>query len=91
MHEFANAKSNVRVDGDKLYLSSIFDWFADDFIFYEQQAAVRSNDKAGMDKNVSNRLDLVVGYINRFRAPADQLDRNLFIEFIEYNKDINKQ
>jgi hypothetical protein len=91
MVEFANAKSNVRIDGGKLYLSSIFDWFADDFVFFEQQAAARSNDKDGMDRNVSYRQDLVVNYINRFRAPADQLDRNLSIEFIEYNRNINKQ
>lgn len=91
MREFANAESNVRVHGGKLYLSSIFDWFADDFVFFERQTAGRRNGKAGIDNNVSNRQDLVVDYINRFRTPADQLDRNLSIEFIEYNKDINKQ
>ena len=91
MREFANLRSNVRVDGGKLYLSSIFDWFADDFVFFELQAAGRNDDKAGSGKNVSNRQELLITYINRFRTLADRLDRNLIIEFVEYNKKINKQ
>lgn len=91
MHEFANTESNVRVEGDKLYLSSIFDWFAEDFVFFEQHVVGQSDDIKGRNNNRSSQQELVVNYINRFREEANQLDGNLPIEFFEYDKKLNKQ
>ncbi len=77
--EFVNSEANVRVDNNakKLYLSKIFDWFEDDFLEYETMQG--------------NSNPSLVSYINRYRSTDNQIPFGYKIEFLKYNKDINKQ
>ncbi len=86
MREFANNPSNVLVEDNVIYLSSIFDWFAEDFIAYESRMAVNVPDQVN-----GRAVDPVINYINRFRAEEDKLEGEMKIKFFPYNKDINKQ
>ncbi len=91
MREFANSESNVRVEADTLYLSSIFDWFAEDFLSFERHALGQGDGVNNIGKQDSNKYQLVISYINRFRTTANQLSGNLSIKFNQYDKRINKQ
>ena len=81
MKEFASKKSNVDILEDTLYLSSIFDWFEEDFVSYE----VRNGNLRGSDKTK------IVSYINRYRSPDDQLNTEQRVRYFDYDKRINKQ
>ena len=81
MKEFASKKSNVDILEDTLYLSSIFDWYAEDFVSYE----VRNGNLPGSDKAK------IVRYINSYRSPDDQLDTEQRVRYFDYDNRLNKQ
>ena len=79
MTEFVNDPANVSLDGSTrtVQLSKIFDWFNDDFLDYE-----RRQDNANPN---------VIDYVNRYREADVRIPREFRIEFLEYDKRINKQ
>jgi hypothetical protein len=81
MSEFVSTKSNVEIKKNTLYLSSIFDWFEEDFVAYEErEGSVKGSD-----------VKKVVHYINRYRSQDDQLDIDMRVRYFDYDKGINKQ
>jgi len=81
MSEFVSEKSNVDIKKNTLYLSSIFDWFEEDFVSYEErQGSSQGNDN-----------EKVIHYINRYRASDSQLAIDMRVRYFDYDKGINKQ
>jgi len=81
MAEFVSEKTNVDVNNETLYLSSIFDWYEEDFVSYE----IRNGDIQGSDGMK------VIHYINRYRLSNSQIDTKLRVRYFDYDKRINKQ
>jgi hypothetical protein len=81
MNEFISKKTNVALIKDVLYLSSIFNWFEEDFVSHE----VRNGQSAGSDETK------IIHYINRYRSRDDLLDTDLRVRYFDYDKGINKQ
>lgn len=79
MTEFANESRNCEVDlaAGTVRLSKIFDWFRSDFEDY----ATPEGEAAG---------DLIT-YLNRYRPAEARIPDDLAIEFLKYDKRINRQ
>ncbi len=77
MAEFVSNETNVQIRGKTLYLSRIFDWFRDDFLDFEHRQGALN--------------PVLIDYINRYRAPDQQLASDLDIRFFNYDKGINSQ
>ncbi|MBI5516515.1 MAG: DUF547 domain-containing protein [Deltaproteobacteria bacterium] len=76
---FCNEERNVRpVTAErKIYLSHIFDWYAQDFVDYENAHGHQGGDR--------------VTFINRYRDAEHQLPRDFEVEFVDYDWTINAQ
>ncbi len=79
MTEFVNDERHCRVDpaSGTVSLSKIFDWFKSDFVDYESR---QGNTKGGL-----------IDYVNRFRAPEDQIAADFSVKFLPYDKGLNRQ
>lgn len=79
IREFVNSEQHVKIDrqGQRAMLSEIFDWFEKDFIEYERAQG--------------NGSPNLIDYINRYRTPGSEIDRDFKVDFIEYDKRINSQ
>jgi len=79
IREFVNSEQHVKIDrqGQRAMLSTIFDWFDKDFIEYE--------------RTQGNGSPNLIDYINRYRTPGSEIDRDFKVDFIEYDKRINSQ
>lgn len=78
MREFVSEPRNVRLRQDGVVeLSKIFDWFAADFLDEERR------------RDAENPT--VLGYINRYRAPGEELPEAAEVRFLDYDKRINAQ
>ena len=78
MVEFVGDERHCRVDPAKgvVALSKIFDWFKSDFVEHE---ARQENPGGGL-----------IDYVNRYRGPEDQIDVDLGVEFLPYDKGLNR-
>jgi hypothetical protein len=74
---FCNEPRNVRVEGGKVYLSQIFEWYEDDFTSFEE-----CHGNAGGS---------VIDYVNRWRDAGARIDERLPVEHIPYDWAINAQ
>ncbi len=86
MREFVNSESNVLLKAPVVFLSSIFDWFAQDFVSYEEDLQ-----QGKLEESEVQSIDPVLGYINRFRPEGRKIPVGMKVKFFRYNKDINKQ
>jgi hypothetical protein len=77
MAEFVSDSKNVRLEGDTVYLSKIFDWFESDFL---QEERARSGQEATL-------LD----YVRRYRRTEPPLPAEAKIRFLDYDKALNRQ
>ena len=77
MIEFVANPEHVRVQGDTVYLSKIFDWFEEDFIEYEISSG-------NSDPHISH-------YINRYRSAGQKISPDLKVRYVKYDKGINSQ
>jgi hypothetical protein len=73
--KFCNESRNVRVQGGKVYLSKIFEWYEDDFTSFEERNG--------------NPNGSVIDYINRWRDATARIDESLPIEHVPYDWTIN--
>lgn len=79
IEEFVASPLHVEVDASagRVALSKIFDWFTKDFIDFELQLGT-------IDPNL-------IDYVNRYRGPDEQVPRDYKIDFIKYDKRLNRQ
>jgi hypothetical protein len=79
MREFVEARRNCAVDDRTrtVRLSKIFDWFASDFLGYE--------------RSEGNARPRILDYVNRYRDPDAQVPTDYKVEYLAYDKGINKQ
>ncbi|MFT5113463.1 MAG: hypothetical protein ACI8P9_002794 [Parasphingorhabdus sp.] len=77
MQEFVGNPAHVKIDRARgiVLISKIFDWFDVDFIEFERSKL--------------NPQPNLIDYINRYRTPSSQINRNFRIKFESYNKNIN--
>ncbi|MGB5707229.1 MAG: DUF547 domain-containing protein [Arenicellales bacterium] len=77
--EFVNSEQHVKIDrqGQRAMLSAIFDWFKKDFIEYE--------------RTQGNKSPNLIDYINRYRTPGSEIDRDFKVDYLDYDKRINSQ
>jgi hypothetical protein len=78
MTEFVANGRNVRVDDDNriVFLSMIFDWYREDFLADEGDAG-----------NVEPSL---IDYVNRFRGEEAPIPGDYAVQFLEYDKRLNR-
>lgn len=79
MSEFVTSPVGVQVDSGErtARLSKIFDWFRDDFLSSERRQG-----------NADPKL---LDYVNRYRGDAGEIPRGYAVEFMSYDKKINRQ
>ena len=77
MQGFVTEERNVRLEGDTVLLSKIFEWFKDDFLAFEKEGG--ADDPS------------VLGYINRYLPAGRQLDLDAAVTTLEYDKGLNRQ
>jgi hypothetical protein len=77
MRKFVAEERNCRVDGSSgtVYLSKIFDWFRGDFEEFEERQGGGG----------------LIDYINRYRPPHEKIPTDLNVEFLKYDKSLNRQ
>ncbi|MEM6795525.1 MAG: DUF547 domain-containing protein [Acidobacteriota bacterium] len=80
MTEWVHDPRHIEVDAAArtVRLSKIFDWFSKDFLDFEK-------------KNGGARKPTLVDYVNRFRSESEQIPRDFEVDFLPYDKGINKQ
>jgi hypothetical protein len=81
--KFVSEDRNVRVDGDTLMLSQIFEFYTDDFVEYEK----------GNGGDASSKEAALVSYINRYRPADKKLPATAAkkVKFIQYDWTPNDQ
>jgi hypothetical protein len=79
MMRFVGERRNCAVDAaaKRVGLSKIFDWFAEDFLAFERRQG--------------NASPSILDYVNRYRATDARIPRDYAVEYLEYDKRINKQ
>ena len=73
--EFVNDPRHVKIEGEDVRISKIFDWFKSDFNAHEGAHGGRN----------------LVSYINRYRESSSRLSPDASISFFGYDKGINSQ
>ena len=79
MREFVSHPKHFRLDerGRKVWVSKVFDWFSSDFLSYEE-------------RHGSNK-PRIVDFVNRFRDFGEQVPRSYKVEYLRFDKGLNKQ
>ena len=79
IREFVSHPKHLRLDDGHrtVYISKVFDWFASDFLGYETRQG--------------SRKPSLIDYVNRYRDPDAQVPKAYKVEFLRFDKSLNKQ